>query len=320
MELLADLLNLNLPDRVSYDPARNLLFVNLEGWQVRSKGDIDALRQVLETVEDRPYRTVLVPPVHELTAADLPHLDALLGEAQVLVSQPIRANYRDLPLGTEEMAGRLPTGARVVRWPVIRYAGLYPFHAIVRRPSDRSITPPAVPYHDLRTVVAARSGRAPGDPWDVDVTANQLVTAAEASRATLAVRERRDTDVAVSDVFASCGADACHVINHPGNPVLVELARRVLDAAGVPLPVEAVDRTLLGSVYAPLESRVIDALRLSAPARTEWTLESRRLSVQDVHEIQLRWYADNPDFLDLAVDRHGEMMDILGLPTGRSTR
>ncbi|GJD44030.1 hypothetical protein AFCDBAGC_1892 [Methylobacterium cerastii] len=49
MELLADLLNLNLPDRVSYDPGRNLLFVNLEGWQVRSKGDIDALRQVLET-------------------------------------------------------------------------------------------------------------------------------------------------------------------------------------------------------------------------------------------------------------------------------
>jgi hypothetical protein len=65
---------------------------------------------------------------------------------------------------------------------------------------------------------------------------------------------------------------------------------------------------------------VIDALRLSAPARTEWTLESRRLSVQDVHEIQMRWYADNPDFLDLAVERHGEMMDILGLPTGGSAR
>ncbi|KAB1070205.1 acyl CoA:acetate/3-ketoacid CoA transferase [Methylobacterium planeticum] len=49
MELLADLLNLNLSERVSYDAGRNLLFVNLEGWQVRSKGDIDALRQVLET-------------------------------------------------------------------------------------------------------------------------------------------------------------------------------------------------------------------------------------------------------------------------------
>ncbi|WP_336489802.1 acyl CoA:acetate/3-ketoacid CoA transferase [Methylobacterium nigriterrae] len=49
MELLADLLNLNLCERVSYDAGRNLLFVNLEGWQVRSKGDVDALRQVLET-------------------------------------------------------------------------------------------------------------------------------------------------------------------------------------------------------------------------------------------------------------------------------
>ncbi|MGU3540825.1 acyl CoA:acetate/3-ketoacid CoA transferase [Methylobacterium sp. A54F] len=49
MELLADLLNLNLHERVSYDKERNLLFVNLEGWQVRSRGDIDALRQVLET-------------------------------------------------------------------------------------------------------------------------------------------------------------------------------------------------------------------------------------------------------------------------------
>lgn len=49
MELLADLLNLNLAERVSYDKERNLLFVNLEGWQVRAKGDIDALRQVLET-------------------------------------------------------------------------------------------------------------------------------------------------------------------------------------------------------------------------------------------------------------------------------
>ncbi len=49
MELLADLLNLNLAERVSYDKERNLLFVNLEGWQVRGRGDIDALRQVLET-------------------------------------------------------------------------------------------------------------------------------------------------------------------------------------------------------------------------------------------------------------------------------
>jgi propionate CoA-transferase len=47
MELLADLLNLNLSERVSYDSERNILFVNLEGWHARVKSDIDDLRKVL---------------------------------------------------------------------------------------------------------------------------------------------------------------------------------------------------------------------------------------------------------------------------------
>ncbi|HEY0292536.1 MAG TPA: malonate decarboxylase subunit alpha [Hansschlegelia sp.] len=47
MDLLSDLLNLKLCERVSYDAERNILFLNLEGWQVRTKGDIDDLRKVL---------------------------------------------------------------------------------------------------------------------------------------------------------------------------------------------------------------------------------------------------------------------------------
>jgi propionate CoA-transferase len=47
MELLADLLNLKLSERVSYDADRNILFLNLEGWSVRKKSDIDDLRKVL---------------------------------------------------------------------------------------------------------------------------------------------------------------------------------------------------------------------------------------------------------------------------------
>lgn len=47
MELLADLLNQELSDRVSYDAERNILFLNLEGWSVRKKGDVDDLKAVL---------------------------------------------------------------------------------------------------------------------------------------------------------------------------------------------------------------------------------------------------------------------------------
>ena len=47
MNLLSDLLNLNLSERVSYDSSRNILFLNLEGWNARSKSDIDNLRKIL---------------------------------------------------------------------------------------------------------------------------------------------------------------------------------------------------------------------------------------------------------------------------------
>ena len=47
MDLISDMLNLNLCERVSYDGERNILFLNLEGWQARTKGDIADLRKVL---------------------------------------------------------------------------------------------------------------------------------------------------------------------------------------------------------------------------------------------------------------------------------
>ena len=47
MGLLAELLNLNMHERVQYDPDRNILFVNLEGWHARTKKDIDELRKLV---------------------------------------------------------------------------------------------------------------------------------------------------------------------------------------------------------------------------------------------------------------------------------
>ncbi|MCB9959276.1 MAG: acyl CoA:acetate/3-ketoacid CoA transferase [Rhodospirillaceae bacterium] len=48
MGLEADLLNLDLADRISYDPTRNILFLNFEGMYVRVKADIVSLRDLLE--------------------------------------------------------------------------------------------------------------------------------------------------------------------------------------------------------------------------------------------------------------------------------
>lgn len=282
-------------------------------WLVVGNCQAEALRVLLDAVPQRPYRTARIPPVHELERADLRHLDALLGETAVLLCQPIRDDYRGLPLGTAQLAERLPKSAKVLRWPVIRYAGLYPFQVIVRHPADRSVTPPPVPYHDLRTIVAARDGLPIDAAWDVEVSAAQLRAVAEASSGELARRERAHTDVGVSDVFARYGADAAHTINHPGNGVLAELADRILRHENVTLPVDPPARTLLGSIRAPLEGRVLAALGIAAEPRTNWEEPQRTWAPDDVHAIQRRWYDVNPDYIGLAVERHAATLDLLGL-------
>ncbi len=48
MGLEAELLNLSLPDRVSHDPERNILFLNFEGMYVRTADDVQAIWDICE--------------------------------------------------------------------------------------------------------------------------------------------------------------------------------------------------------------------------------------------------------------------------------
>jgi hypothetical protein len=271
----------------------------------------EALRILLSSVDDLPLRTVRVPAVHELTQTDVPHVRRLAEMTSVLLSQPIRTGYNDMPLGTEDLAEMLPAGGRVIRWPVVRYSGLEPFSAIVRDPADPGADPPVVPYHDLRTLTLAVGGR---PDWDVDLPAATVREVAELSLAELRRREQAGTDVAVSDLIERSGADAMHTIDHPGNPVLSALAERVLDALDAPGQVPERERALLGTTRAPREPRVLEALGLPVErARTHWQHAGSEYSVAAVREAQLAHYAEHPDLVQAGLDRYAELIDLLAL-------
>lgn len=260
----------------------------------------EALRLVLAGSPGLPWQLVRVPPVHELTTEDLPALDALLARATLLVAQPVRDGYRGLPVGTAEVAVRLPPGASVVRVPIVRDMAVHPWQAIVRVPDGAE--PPVVPYHDLRTLTGLV-------PVDADLPA-----AAAASRAELARREARDCDVAVSDLLPSFGVDAVHVLNHPGNGVLVALARRVQEALGVPVDASDPGRALLGGTRAPLERRVLEALGLDlARTREHWLVAGEPLAAAAVEQAQRAWYATRPDVVAEGLRRYADRLPLLGL-------
>ena len=259
-------------------------------------------------------RGVRVPAVHELVESDLPHLARWLARTDLLVSQPVRDGYHGLPLGTAQLAAGLPSSARVVRVPVVRFAGLYPAHAIVRPPSDASLVPPVVEYHDLRLVV--RAAVASGSLSSADLLPSldpvAVRAVAELSRGELRRREAAHDAVVASDLFDAPSFDQMRTLNHPGNPVWEALASRVRQRLGLPEHVVDPGRPLLDSVHAPREEAVVQAFGLDAAPTDHWTVAGRRVEGQEVEEAHLGWYADHPDVVEAALVRHADTLRLLG--------
>ncbi len=272
----------------------------------------EALRIALSsTASEQLVDSVRVPPVHELSAADVPHLQRLLSRVDVLVAQPVREDYHELPVGTAQLAARLRPDARLVRFPVIFYAGLYPYQVLAR--SDGVGDPPVAPYHDLRTL--ALVGGCSGGPDSL--TPQQRHEAyrqiASDSVQELADREVRDDTLPISDLLTPAGAGAMWTINHPGNEMLLPLAGRVRDHLGLAGEQTDPGRVLLSSVLTPLLPEVIEALELGAATpREDWVLGGQPTAQSTVQEVQQQWYAEHPQVVEAGLERHRDRLALLG--------
>jgi hypothetical protein len=249
--------------------------------------------------------TVRIPPVHELGAADLPHLQRTLARASVLISQPVRAGYRDLPLGTDQLTRDVGPAGAVLRVPVIRFAGLYPAQVIIRPPLHRSAVPPLVPYHDLVTLTeAAGQGRA------LTLSAAKVAQVAALSMGELRRREQAHETVPVSDLFNAPDFRQMRTINHPGNVIWETLARRVRAILGLG-DIVALTRPLLNAIHAPREPEVIEAFGLDALPQHCWFCDGQAVDPGELRRAHLSWYRDHPDAVVEGLRRHASVLSVL---------
>ncbi|MDI9891165.1 WcbI family polysaccharide biosynthesis putative acetyltransferase [Microbacterium sp. IEGM 1404] len=248
-------------------------------------------------VSNDTHPGVRVPAVHEMDAADAERLHRLLAGASFLVVQPIRDDYRGLPLGTAQLRAALPAHARTVVVPSLRYGGLQPFQAAIRVPGVDE-DPPLVAYHDVRLLAeAAGLPVAPVLPPDV------VRAVAEDSLAELRRREDLGVDVVASDLYAPVVADLARTVNHPGNAVFLPLGERIVAALGAPGTAVDPGRPILAGVRAPLEPWVVEAWDLDAEPRPDWIVAGEMLDARTVAEAHRGWYAAHPEFVTAAVER-----------------
>ncbi|WP_226346736.1 WcbI family polysaccharide biosynthesis putative acetyltransferase [Agilicoccus flavus] len=269
----------------------------------------ESLRVLCQGALGDQVRSVRVPPVFELTAEQVDTFHALVARTSFLVTQPIVDDYRDLPLGTAQIEALLPGSAHVARVPVLRWSALMPTHAIVRAAGVGD--PPGVPYHDLRVLAAAARGEREADLSEPSRSAVREVH--RITREQLAVRQEHHGTVDALPLFEDAQGEGAWTINHPGNPVLIGVARLALERLGVPAAVTDPGRVLLATTTAPLAASTLDALDYAGTPREDWTHEGRTHSAAEIAATQLAWYGEHPQVVEAGLRRHRDTLDVLGL-------
>ena len=268
----------------------------------------ESIRRLLMSTGE--FSSQRIKPVHELETADMGWFAELLSRTDVLVAQPIRDNYRGLPVGTSQLFATLPPGARHVVAPVLRFDGLMPYQAIIRNPTDTSENPPLVAYHDLRILAAAARGL--HAPVAVVPPADAFIRGAAMSVEQIRTRERAHGTVVISDYLET--NPLWHTVNHPDNETLAVLSSRILDHLDIATPPSLPDYEMLGQLDAPVDASAAAALGVKVAGRTEWRdRENGAIDSRAIAEAQLEHYRTRPELVEHGLARHAERLANLGL-------
>ena len=271
------------------------------------------------------YQTVAIPAVHEVGARGVRTLQRLARMAALIVAQPIKAGYRGLPVGTQEMAALAPAGCRVVRFPALYYDALYPFQVIVHVGSPRverkAISAPVTIYHDLRNLCAAAKGLRGENAlrWIGEFRPPAGAIGIAATQATELIRRHdRCSDISAFDVVVgrdSSPQPSFFTVNHSAHSVLRHIAEALHSLLGLTPPVDAGrdDTEPLGTFRTPREQPVIEALGLGCEPQPDWVIRGRRVRASEVARRQLAWYSERPDLVRAALHEHADRIALLGL-------
>ncbi len=277
----------------------------------------EPLRRILATHPDvvDQFRLVRVPPVHEITPAQLVRLQRLLPAVGLFITQHVKPGYRGLELGSDELIARLAPDAVVFRFPVAYFAGPFPFQVYVNLGGDPIAFPaPLTEYHDLRIMWAAARG------WSERETLSRIARmeldpvwvtkGAELSLAELALREdvlgANCARISKFIAHPSRLANSFHTVNHPSNEILRWIAQQLLiwlrlDKTRFKMP----KYEYLGQVRAPREPAVMIPLgAVKDECFFHWYTPKGAWSPKEVIAAHLRLYADRPDVLTEGLIKH----------------
>jgi hypothetical protein len=238
-------------------------------------------------------------PVHTLTPADLADVHALMLSADIVLAQPIGANFG--PLASDKL--RQVSGAREwITFPSIYFGGLFPHLIYLRQHNRIPLRGPLTDYHDRRIIKSYLAGHSVEDCArhmnDGDVTAcrQHFHEAVEESIEREAALPIQVMDYVIENVTHH---RTFHTFNHPDNGVMWHVVKQFLHLLQLPMAVDSPPvNQYLNEVSAAIPEEMSKAIGLKFvddEYRLFGKLYPREILIEDFYSI----YDATTDFQDI---------------------
>lgn len=267
-------------------------------------------RRMLTSLPRSELRAVRTPSAHMAGPNELRRLLRFLPAASFFIAQPVRDDYRGLPLGTEQLARYLPADVRRVSIPSIYFRGYHPYLVYVNSSRWDRHRAAMAEYHDLRHIEAARRGLTGRDgvTWvlGLDRPKRYLQATWDDSLAELRRREAL-LDVKLSDALVSCGMPPMFTLNHPPAALMAEQASRIQAVLGLRCAAPKLGREQLGHMRIPadFDGRGEDTgAAVPAGQPRSWLIRGTPVPESEVIAANLERYRNHPGVLNAALDQH----------------
>lgn len=251
------------------------------------------------------YRMIDIKPVHLLTKSDIPYIDQVIAETDLLIYQPVSDDYKGVyQLSTRYLKDHLKSGCQQISFPVAYFTGYNPEVTYLKDINGSQITKPFI-YHDINILDLFDQGKSSREILEIiqDDDFYTLFSAEKQFNDTLDSLKLREAglDIQLSEfVKNNFGKERLlHVFNHPNKTILSLIASSMLEHLGIN------DRhirigpnaDILSKNAFPIYPSLIKHLNIQFPCDFVYRFENKVYSAEETVQLFTDFYAENREMV-----------------------
>ena len=251
------------------------------------------------------YRMIDIKPVHLLSKADIPYLDQVASEVDLLIYQPVSDNYKGIyQLSTRYLKERLKPECRQISFPVAYFTGYNPEVTYLRDVNGANVTKPSV-YHDINILRLFDEGKSNWEILEI-IQDDDFYTVPSAKKqftdtlVSLQFREK-ELDLKLSEFIKDNFKKErlFHVFNHPNKTILALIADLILERLGIN------DRyihmghnaDILSKNSFPIYPSLVKQLNIEFPCDFVYRFENKIYSAEETVKLFTDFYLDHREMV-----------------------